>query len=185
MHGSALLYCVAFCARLPISGTRSIINLKYKIMETTVQNWQIVSEIELVYKSRIKASERPQIKSSKEAYDLLKSTWDQGKIEYFEQFKILFLNHSLKVLGLYEMSSGGITGTIVDLRMIFSAALKANATSIMIAHNHPSGNTRPSDADRYMTNKIRQAGELLDIKLMDHLIITSESYYSFTEDGVL
>ena len=83
------------------------------------------------------------------------------------------------------MSSGGITGTTVDLRMIFSAALKANATSIMIAHNHPSGNTRPSDADRYMTTKIRQAGELLDIKLMDHLIITSESYYSFIDDGAL
>lgn len=154
-------------------------------METTNQNWQMVSEIELVYKSRIKASERPQIKSSKEAYNLLRSTWDQGKIEYFEQFKILFLNHSFKVLGLYEMSSGGITGTIVDLRMIFSAALKANATSIMIAHNHPSGNTRPSDADKHMTAKIRQAGELLDIKLMDHIIITSESYYSFIDNGAL
>lgn len=185
MCGKIALYCVAFCARLPISGSSSIINLKYKIMETTNQNWQMVSEIKLVYKTKVKASERLQIKSSKDAYFLLKSSWDQGKIDYFEQFKILFLNHSLKVLGLYEMSSGGITGTIVDLRMIFSAALKANATSIMIAHNHPSGNTRPSDADRYMTAKIRQAGELLDIKLMDHLIITSESYYSFTEDGAL
>ncbi len=83
------------------------------------------------------------------------------------------------------MSSGGITGTIVDLRMIFSAALKANATNIMIAHNHPSGNTKPSQADKHMTAKIRQAGELLDIKLLDHLIITSESYYSFADDGVL
>jgi DNA repair protein RadC len=185
MQGCTLLYCVAFCARLPLSGIGSIINLKYKIMETTAQNWQIVSEIELVYKSKIKASERPQIKSSKEAYNLLQSTWDQGKIEYCEQFKTLFLNHSLKVLGLYEMSSGGITGTVVDLRMIFSAALKASATSIMIAHNHPSGSTRPSEADKYLTQKIRQAGELLDIKLMDHLIITPESYYSFTDDGAL
>jgi DNA repair protein RadC len=185
MCGKIALYCVAFCARLPISGSSSIINLKYKIMETTNQNWQMVSEIELVYKSKVKASERLQIKSSKDAYFLLKSCWDQGKIEYFEQFKILFLNNSLKVLGLYEMSSGGITGTTVDLRMIFSAALKANANSIMIAHNHPSGNTKPSEADKYTTTKIRQAGELLDIKLMDHLIITSESYYSFTDDGAL
>lgn len=154
-------------------------------METLNQKWQIVSEIELIYKSKIKTSERPQIKSSKDAYLLLKSSWDQGKIDYFEQFKILFLNHSFKVLGLYEMSSGGITGTIVDLRMIFSAALKANATNIMITHNHPSGNTIPSEADRHMTTKIRQAGELLDIKLLDHLIITSETYYSFADEGAL
>lgn len=154
-------------------------------METLNQKWQIVSEIELTYKSKIKISERPQIKSSKDAYLLLKSSWDQGKIDYFEQFKILFLNHSFKALGLYEMSSGGITGTIVDLRMIFSAALKANATNIMITHNHPSGNTSPSEADRHMTAKIRQAGELLDIKLLDHLIITSESYYSFADEGAL
>lgn len=154
-------------------------------METSTKNWQMVSEVELVYKTRVKASERLQIKSSKEACNLLQSTWDQGKIEYFEQFKILFLNHSLKVLGLYEMSSGGITGTIVDIRMIFSAALKANATNLMIAHNHPSGNTTPSEADKAITKKIKQAGELLDIKLLDHLIITSESYYSFTDNGAL
>jgi DNA repair protein RadC len=154
-------------------------------METSNQDWQTVSEIELIYKSKVKASQRPQIKSSKDAYALLQSTWDQGKIEYFEQFKTLFLNHSFKVLGLYEMSSGGITGTVVDLRMLFSAALKANATNIMIAHNHPSGNPTPSDADKHMTNKIKQAGEILDIKLLDHLIITSESYYSFIDDGAL
>lgn len=154
-------------------------------METSTKNWQMVSEVELVYKTRVKASERLQIKSSKEAHNLLRSTWDEGKIEYFEQFKILFLNHSLKVLGLYEMSSGGITGTIVDIRMIFSAALKANATNFMIAHNHPSGNTTPSEVDKAMTKKIKQAGELLDIKLLDHLIITSESYYSFIDDGAL
>lgn len=154
-------------------------------METLNQKWQIVSEIELIYKSKIKTAERPQIKSSKDAYLLLKSSWDHGKIDYFEQFKILFLNHSFKVLGLYEMSSGGITGTRVDLRMIFSAALKANATNIMITHNHPSGNISPSEADKHMTAKIRQAGELLDIKLLDHLIITSETYYSFADEGAL
>ncbi|WP_433835670.1 JAB domain-containing protein [Flavobacterium anhuiense] len=154
-------------------------------METLNQNWQIVSEIELVYRSKVKNSERPHIKSSQDVYHLLNSSWDQDKIDYFEQFKILFLNHSFKVLGLYEMSSGGITGTIVDLRMIFSAALKANATNIMIAHNHPSGNTNPSEADKHMTAKIRQAGELLDIKLLDHLIITSETYYSFADEGAL
>ncbi|GAA6766476.1 hypothetical protein AAFH68_24180 [Flavobacterium sp. CGRL1] len=92
-------------------------------MQTLNQKWQIVSEIELIYKSKIKTSERPQIKSSKDAYLLLKASWDNDKIDYFEQFKILFLNHSFKALGLYEMSSGEIRGTIVDLRVIFSAAL--------------------------------------------------------------
>lgn len=156
-------------------------------METTIQNpdWHIVSEVELIYRSKIKASQRPQIKSSKDSYQVLLSCWDSGKIEYFEQFKILFLNQSFKVLGLYEMSSGGITGTVIDIRLIFSAALKANATNIMIAHNHPSGSLKPSEADKFYTKKIKEAGELLDIKLLDHLIITSESYYSFEDEGAL
>lgn len=155
-------------------------------METTNQKkWQMVSEVELVYKTKVKLSERLQIKSSRDAFSLLRSTWNQGKIEYFEQFKILLLNNSLKVLGLYEMSSGGITGTIADLRMIFAAALKANATCFMIVHNHPSGNIQPSEADKAMTKKIKKSGELLDIKLVDHLIISSESYYSFADDGAL
>ena len=148
-------------------------------------DWHIVSEVELIYRSKIKASQRPQIKSSKDSYKVLLSSWDSGKIEYFEQFKILFLNQSFKVLGLYEMSSGGISGTVIDIRLIFSAALKANATNIMIAHNHPSGSLKPSDADKFYTKKIKEAGDLLDIKLLDHLIITSESYYSFADEGAL
>lgn len=154
-------------------------------MKNSNQNWNIVSEIELIYKTKVKASERIQIKSSRDAYKLVLSNWDQGKIEFFEQFKILLLNQSYKVLGIYEISSGGICGTVVDLRLIFSAALKANATSIMMFHNHPSGRILASDADKCVTRKVREAGKILDITLLDHLIITPDLYYSFADDGAL
>jgi DNA repair protein RadC len=154
-------------------------------METLNQNWQSVSEIELIYKTKVKSSERPQIKSSRDAYKLVLSTWDYNKIEFFEQFKVLLLNQAHKALGIYEISSGGIAGTVVDLRLIFSAALKANATSIMMIHNHPSGNLTASEADKQITRKVKEAGRLLDITLLDSLIITTESYYSFADEGAL
>jgi DNA repair protein RadC len=106
-------------------------------------------------------------------------------LEYFEEFKILLLNNSNKVLGSYDVSSGGITGTVVDIRIIFTAALKSNATSIIMMHNHPSGTLIASQADIAITQKVKEAGRLLEISLLDHLIITSESYFSFADDGAL
>lgn len=154
-------------------------------METLNQNWQNVSEIELIYITKAKNSERPQIKSSKDAYKLVLPAWDHNKIEFFEQFKVLLLNQAHKALGIYEISSGGITGTVVDIRLIFSSALKANATSLMMIHNHPSGNLTASEADKQITRKVKEAGRLLDITLLDSLIITTESYYSFADEGAL
>ncbi|MDM1497882.1 JAB domain-containing protein [Myroides odoratimimus] len=156
-------------------------------METTVldKQWLIASEVELMYKSKIKASQRPQITSSYNAYQVALKAWDSNKIELLEQFKVLMLSNNNKVLGVLEASSGGITGTIVDLRIIFSALLKANATAFIIVHNHPSGKLDPSDADRQITRKIKEASKLLDITLLDHLIITEESYYSFADEGTL
>ncbi|MBB1139033.1 MULTISPECIES: JAB domain-containing protein [Myroides] len=156
-------------------------------METTVLNteWLIASEVELIYKSKIKASKRPQITSSYSAYQIALKAWDSNKIELLEQFKVLMLSNNNKVLGVLEASSGGITGTIVDLRIIFSALLKANATAFIIVHNHPSGKLTPSDADRQITRKIKEASKMLDITLLDHLIITAESYYSFADEGIL
>lgn len=156
-------------------------------MKTTAdtQNWSIVSEIELIYRTKVKASDRPQIKSSNDAYTLALSTWNPDTIELFEQFKVLFLNNASRVLGIYEISSGGITGTVVDVRLIFSAALKANATALIMIHNHPSGSLKASEADRQITRKVKEAGKLLDISLLDSIIITPESYYSFADDGVL
>ena len=157
------------------------------IMESTLNPSALyqVAEIELIYKTKVKASERPQIKASADAYEVLKGSWDENKIEFVEQFKIVLLNRANKVLGIYELSTGGISGTVADIRLIFAAALKSNASSIVLAHNHPSSNTKPSEADIQLTRKIKEAGKLLDIKVIDHIIVTNESYYSFSDEGVI
>ncbi|MGE6356977.1 JAB domain-containing protein [Flavobacterium sp. NPDC079362] len=149
------------------------------------KDWRIASEIELFYKTKVKLSERPQIDSSESVYKLALKFWDPNKIEFFEQFKILLLNQSNIVLGFYEVSKGGITGTFVDLRLLFTAALKANATALIMLHNHPSGKILPSPSDRLITKKVKEAGIVLDIKVIDHLIITPESYYSFADNDYL
>lgn len=144
-----------------------------------------IAEVELIYRSKVKTSERPYIRSSNDGYDLLIKTWDENKINFVEQFKVLLLNRSNRVLGIYEVSTGGVTGTVADPRLIFVAALKANACAIMISHNHPSGNLKPSQADEQLTQKIKHGGQLLDIKLLDHIIITSEGYFSFADEGLV
>ena len=155
-------------------------------METSVKNkWETVSEIELVYRTAVKPSERPQIKSSASAYAILLEAWNMDKIEFVEQFKILLLNKGNKVLGIFQVSTGGISGTVVDVRLIFAAALKSNASGIIMAHNHPSGNLTASQADKDITRKVVQAGHLLDIPVLDHVIITTEGYYSFADEGAL
>lgn len=149
------------------------------------QDWKIASEIELIYKSKIKASERPHITSSNSAFKLAIEMWNPDNIDFFEQFKILLLNQSNKVLGVYEVSSGGISSSLVDLRLLFAAVIKANATAVIMIHNHPSGKTLPSPADKLITKKVKEAGALLNIELIDHLIISSEGYYSFADKGKL
>lgn len=154
-----------------------------KLINTT--DWMKVAEVELVYKSKIKASERPSIHTSKDAHALLMSIWDMNTIELTEHFKVLFLNQSGRVLGVYHLSSGGVTATVVDPKIVFSAALKACACSMVIAHNHPSGSLKISKADAELTSRLKEAGRLLDIKLLDHLIVTAESYCSFADEGLL
>lgn len=144
-----------------------------------------VAEIELVYRLKVKASQRPSICSSHDAYNVLKSTWDENKIDFVEQFKILLLNRNNKVLALYEVSSGGITETIADPRIIFSAALKVNAVSLILSHNHPSGGLKPSKADEEITLKIKEAGKYLDIKVLDHIIVGEDAYFSFADEGLI
>jgi DNA repair protein RadC len=144
-----------------------------------------VAEVELTYRSKVKASQRPQINSSRDAYLILKQVWEEGKMDFVEQFKVLLLNRANKVIGLVNVSAGGVTGTVADPRIIYVAALKANACGIIISHNHPSGQLKPSRADEELTQKIKNAGSFLDIKLMDHLIISEESYFSFADEGLL
>ena len=156
-------------------------------MESTMVQpaWQNVAEVELSYKSRVKASERPRITQSKDAAELLANLWNKDKIEFVEEFKVLLLNRANRVLGMVEISSGGVTGTVADPKLILVAAIKGNACGIIISHNHPSGNLKPSRADEELTQKIKLAAQYLDIKLLDHVIITSEGYLSFADEGLL
>lgn len=148
------------------------------------QLWE-ASEIQLSYCCKVKPSLRPKINGSKDARQVFVQAWDNSKIEFVEQFKAMFLNRANKVLGILEVSTGGISGTVADPRLIFVAAIKANASGIILAHNHPSGNLSPSQADISLTNKIREAGKFLEISLLDHLIVTAEGYYSFADEGLL
>ncbi|WP_339875367.1 JAB domain-containing protein [uncultured Algoriphagus sp.] len=141
-----------------------------------------VAEVELVYRSKVPASQRPKVKSSRDVYRLFIENWNQDKIEYLEEAKLLLLSRGSGVLGIYNLSSGGTAGTIVDPKLVFAAALKANASSIILAHNHPSGNLQPSEQDVRLTRRIREAGKLLDLELLDHLIVSKQGYYSFADE---
>ncbi|MCW3111493.1 MAG: repair protein [Segetibacter sp.] len=145
----------------------------------------IVAEIEISYRPKIKASARPQISVPQDAYKLFLETWDVKKIEFVEQFKVMLLNRSKRVLGICTLTTGGVGATIVDPKLVFGVALTANASEIIVAHNHPSGSLQPSKADYELTYKLKTAGDYLDLTVTDHLIITPEGYYSFAYDGVL
>lgn len=144
-----------------------------------------VAEIQLTYKPKVKPSDRPKISSSKDAYEILIRHWDYSKIYFVEQFKVVLLNRANKVLGIYEASTGGISGTVADPKLIFAAALKANASSIILSHNHPSGNLQPSQQDINLTKNLKEAGKFLELPVLDHLIVTSDGYYSFADEGLL
>ena len=156
-------------------------------MEQTMNQpeWSKVAEVELVYKTKVKASERPQVKTSHDGYNILHQIWNKDRIEMQEEFKVLLMNRCNKVIGVFEAASGGITGTVADPRLILATALKCLATGIILAHNHPSGNLKPSAADENLTSKIKEAAKYHDITVLDHLIITSEGYFSFADEGLL
>lgn len=122
------------------------------------------------------------ITASKSVFELMQPKL--GELQH-EEFWVLFLNNSNTVLSKQQLSKGSITGTIVDVRLIMKKALEITATSIILCHNHPSGTLKISDADKHITEKIKQAGSSLDIKLLDHVVITENSYVSFADDGIL
>lgn len=140
-----------------------------------------VAEIRVSYST--KNIQKEKITSSDKAYCIFFKSWSKKTIELQEEFKVMMLNNSNEVLGIYSMSKGGTTGTVVDIRLIFAVALKCNATAIILAHNHPSGKLKPSDADLTITRKIRSGADILEVKLLDHLIITKNGFYSMAEDG--
>lgn len=142
-----------------------------------------VCEIGITYNPKMKASERPRIANAKDVYDVLHPDWQGLNIN--ESFKVLLMNRRNAILGVYEVSKGGIDGTVVDLRLMFATALKSLSCAIIVAHNHPSGNLQPSKADREITDQIKDAGKLLDVPLLDHLIINEDSYFSFSDEGLI
>lgn len=155
-------------------------------MESTNEKRQFeVAEIQLSYKPYVEPSERPQILRSKDAYEILKQCWDYEMIEIVEHFRILLLNRANKVIGSRLISSGGIAGTVADPKLIFAIALKGLATGIILAHNHPSGNLNPSQADIELTKKLKEAGKFLELPILDHIIMTTKKYYSFADEGLL
>lgn len=143
----------------------------------------IVSEVELTYKNNVPYNQRQKISNSQGAYEILTNLFPENTMDYRETFIVLYLNRANQVLGYSVISQGGTSSTTVDIKMVIQTALLANASCIMLAHNHPSGNLHPSSDDNRITNRIIEAARLFDITVLDHIIITNESYYSFTDNG--
>lgn len=148
----------------------------------STHNSSAVNEIQLSYKRPLSTENMLQVCKAESAYQVFFSQWDENRIDLVEDFKMLLLNRANRLIGIYHVSSGTTAGTLVDTKLVFVAALKANASGIILAHNHPSGNLRPSNEDRSLTKRLTNAGELLDIKVLDHIIVANEGYYSFAEE---
>jgi len=143
----------------------------------------IVAALELGRRRRgEEALEKKKITSSNSVFELMQPII--GELEH-EEFWIIFLNNSNKVIDKKQLSKGGITGTLVDVRLVLKYALEVGATGLILAHNHPSGTLKPSEADMHLTNKLKMASESLDIKILDHLIITEKAYLSFADENLL
>lgn len=143
-----------------------------------------VSEIKVSYSDKIKASERAKICASKDAANILNTVFEDC-MQHHEEFYVMLLNRSNRVLGISCISKGGISATVVDIKIILQTALKANSTGLIICHNHPSGNLTASQEDIKITEKLKNACKLLDLSLLDHLIVTDEGYLSFADEGIL
>ena len=143
----------------------------------------IIAALELGRRRRgEEALQQDKIDSSQSVFELMQPVI--GELAH-EEFWIVYLNNSNKVLQKNQLSKGGITGTLVDVRLALKTALEVGAVGIILVHNHPSGTLKPSEADKQITKKLKNAGESLDIKVLDHLIITENAYFSFADEGML
>lgn len=142
-----------------------------------------IAEIQISYIPNFQADYK--IENSRKSFELMLNDWNENTLQMQEEVKLLLLNRSNKVLGVYCLAKGGISGCIVDVRIILSVALKSLATGIILIHNHPSGNLKPSLDDLKITQKLKESCKLLDIMLLDHLIITKDDYFSFADEGLL
>ena len=140
-----------------------------------------IAEISISYSTNVRAADRPKVTTSQQAYEIFLAIWPS--LEHVEYGYIMLLNRSNRLLGVKQLSMGGVSGTVMDPKVIFQTALKANASCIIIAHNHPSAEIISSEADNRLTQKLKSAGEFLDLPLLDHLIIAPDKYYSYKDEG--
>jgi len=143
-----------------------------------------IPELQVSY-SRQSRRQFGKISSSGDTADFIRSTFNTGEIELQEQFIILYLSQANNIIGYYRHSKGSINATIADIRIILAAALKSLAVSMVVAHNHPSGNLKPSRADELLTEKLKQSAANMEIRLLDHVIVTADGYYSFADNELL
>jgi DNA repair protein RadC len=149
-------------------------------------NQFIVNEVELVYTPKMYQGEETKVLNSLTAALILRQAYNDNTIYFQEESIVLFLNNANEIICINKLSRGGITSTVVDCRILLATALKCMATGVIISHNHPSGKTQPSDNDVQLTKRLKDACELVEIKLLDHIIITpSSGYYSFVDAGLL
>ena len=142
-----------------------------------------LTEILISYKN--KNQDAVKVSSSVDVYNFILNHWDDDTLDIQENVKMLLLNSSNTILGVYDVSRGGINSTVIDLRLVLSVALKCLASTIILVHNHPSGNINPSDQDREFTKKIKSACKFLEIQLFEHIIITRYDYFSFADNGYI
>lgn len=188
--GSRNESAVQLCQRI-LASSQNNLNLLGKLSIQQLMNFKGIGEakaisiaaaLELGRRRREEeVIELKKITSSKAVFDIMQPLI--GELPH-EEFWVLFLNNSNKVIYKIQISKGGITGTVVDIRIVFKLALEHNATSIILSHNHPSGKLQASEADIQITKKIKEAGKNLDIHVLDHVIITEKSYYSFVDEGI-
>lgn len=144
-----------------------------------------IGEVFLGYKTKVKVKDALVISNSELSNQLFREVWDSSQLTLRESFKAVFLNTSNRAVNFYSLSDGGVSGTVVDTRLLLQAAILSNASSIIICHNHPSGNLNPSEADRKVTKKVKEAALLFDIMLLDHIILTEDDYFSFADSGMM
>ena len=207
LKGKSVLSDAELIAILIGSGSRneSAVDLSKKILASVDNNLNALGKVSIsqliAFKgigeakaiSIIAALELGRRRRSEEAVELKKVTSSKVIFEIMqpiigelphEEFWIIYLNNSNKVISKSQLSKGGITGTLVDVRIVFKTALEMGATALILCHNHPSGTLIPSDADKQITKKLKLAGESLEIKVLDHLIVTETSYFSFADEGI-
>jgi len=141
-----------------------------------------VAEITLSYSNRLKLKDRVKVTNPNIAGSIFRQTWNPDKLELQESFKVMLLNRNNQLLGIVNLSEGGIAGTVVDMKLLFAVVLKSLASGIILCHNHPSGNLCPSDSDLRLQRKVETNCSSLEISMLDHLILTYDGFYSFVNE---